>query len=135
MQNVEFLGYKTYPDDLYLIGIATIRITAQIGPNRTTKFVLRFKHSKNKSGDGTFWIGPSYGVTEVGEKKYINAIVCDSRSDEDELMDFIRDSIAALKTAPYAQQATVYGTTGTGTKPTSMDELAHGGGAEAPLPF
>jgi hypothetical protein len=82
MTQYEFLGYKATPTDLYMLGVASVRLYGKV--------VLRYKHVKTKDGTGDFFTSPSYSVAEDGEKKYMQAFMLDSRSDEESLMDFVR---------------------------------------------
>lgn len=100
--NYEFLSYKATPTDPYMLGVATVRLMGKI--------VLRFKHVKTKDGSGDFFTSASYTVTENGEKKYMPCFMLDSRSDEELLIDFVREgyrkSLASQST--YAQSASVH---------------------------
>ena len=81
--NYEFISYKATPTDQYMLGVATVRLFGKI--------ILRYKHVKTKDGTGDFFTSPSYTITENTEKKYLNAFMLDSRSDEELLMEFVRE--------------------------------------------
>jgi len=103
--NYEFISYKATPTDQYILGVATVRLLGKI--------VLRYKHVKTKDGTGDFFTSPSYTITEGLEKKFLSAFMLDSRSDEELLMDFIRDGYRkSLQSSsqPFAQSASVYPT-------------------------
>ena len=87
MNQYEFISYKPTPGDQYMLGVATVRLYGKV--------VLRYKHVKTKDGAGDFFTCPSYTITDDGEKKYMQAFMLDSRSDEETLMEIIRKGYRA----------------------------------------
>lgn len=93
MKSVEFLSYKPYPNDQYLMGIATIRVRVAIAPDRDPeKLVLKFKHVRLKTG-GDFFSTASISYTEDGNKKYADGAAFDSKTTGEELQDFLREEV------------------------------------------
>jgi hypothetical protein len=78
------MSYKHYPDDQYTQASCKVRIDK--------KYVMTFVQKKSKDG-GLFWTAPSIQVTDSGEKKYMAAHMLDSQFENEELMDFIKDSV------------------------------------------
>ena len=87
MNNFEFKSYTPTPNDAYgMMGIAKVKLYGKI--------VINFKHVKTKDGSGSFFCTNNYTMTDaLGEKKYLPCVLLDSRDDEQELQDFIRDSV------------------------------------------
>jgi len=131
MNNYEFLGYKPYPEDPYVNASCKIRIDK--------RYVVVFLHKKKKDGS-MFWAPVSAGVTDAGEKHYLNGFE-DKLTEPEELQDFIRDGVKRaieMKLVHQAQQAapasgTYYphGMAQNTPPPTSMSEVA----ANDNLPF
>ena len=97
MSQFQFMSYKSTPADQYMLGVASVRLYG--------KLILRFKHVKTKDGKGDFFTSPSYGVDEDGQKKYLQAFILDSRAEDEELMDVVRQGYKAYcqqMSAPYA---------------------------------
>lgn len=90
MSNFEFISYKSYPNDQYTKGIATVRIDR--------KYVVRYAEKPTKTG-GVFWAPATHSFTENGEKKYEVGFMLDSRMDEESILDFIRSHVAAIQRA------------------------------------
>lgn len=80
MKDYEFISYRAYPDDPYVAAVATVRILK--------RFVVRYALKKMKNG-GSFWGPANISVNAEGEKKHWQGFLCDSRSEEEELTDFI----------------------------------------------
>lgn len=102
MSHYQFISYKPTPLDQYMLGVATVRLYGKV--------VLRFKHVKTKDGKGDFFTSPSYSIDEGGEKKYLQAFLLDSRAEDEELMDFVREgykSYCRAKSAPVQHVGTV----------------------------
>jgi len=87
MNNFEFISYLPTPTDQFMLGIAKIKAFGKIE--------LRYKHVKTKDGSGTFFACANYTMQDpqTQEKKYIPCFLLDSRSDEEALMDFIRENV------------------------------------------
>lgn len=85
--NFEFVSYIPTPNDQYMLGIAKIKLYGKIE--------LRYKHVKSKDGQGSFFCCANYTMQDpvTQEKKYVPCFLMDSRSDEDALMDAIRDGV------------------------------------------
>jgi hypothetical protein len=84
-QPFELLDYKATPWEKYFLGIATVRLYGKI--------VLRLKQVQTKDKKGYFFTGPSYTIDEQGEKQYLQAIVIDSRAEEEALQSFLRGKL------------------------------------------
>ncbi len=106
MSNLELISYKEYPSDQYTKAIATIRIDG--------KHVVSFAKKLTKTGN-EFWSSPSINVNDQGDKVFIPGYMVDSRMEEKEMMDFVRNCSKLPKKA----EASVH------AKPTSMDEVAN----------
>lgn len=137
-QNFEFKSYIPTPTDQYMLGIAKIKLYGTV--------VANFKHVKTKDGTGDFFCSASYSILDAsGEKKYLPAVMLDSRDDEENLMEFIRHHVhaaiaqkSALKTQQQSNASGVYyphgmaqNTQTAANIPTSMSEVAD----QQPLPF
>lgn len=86
MNNFEFVSYLPTPNDQYMLGIAKVKLFGKIE--------LRYKHVKTKDNTGTFFCCANYTTQDAtGEKKYMPCFLLDSRSDEELLMDTIRDGV------------------------------------------
>jgi hypothetical protein len=86
MNNFEFISYTPTPTDQFMLGVAKVKAYG--------KLELRFKHVKTKDGSGTFFCCANYTTQDSsGEKKYIPCFLLDSRSDEEMLMELIRDGV------------------------------------------
>jgi hypothetical protein len=84
--NFEFKSYIPTPDDQYMLGIAKVKLYGKI--------IVVYKHVKTKDGSGTFFCTQNYSLKDaLGEKKYINCVQLDSRDDEEELMEVIRQGV------------------------------------------
>ncbi len=125
--NFEFKSYIPTPTDQYMLGLAKVKLYGKV--------VANFKHVKTKDGQGDFFCSASYSMTDANnEKKYISCIMLDSRDDEEELQEFIREHVKqsiAQRSAFKAQQAapatgTYYphGMAQNTPAPTSMSEVA-----------
>jgi len=120
MTQYEFIAYKPTPSDQYMLGVATVRLYGKV--------ILRYKHVKTKDGTGDFFTSPSYSVSEDGEKKYLQAFLLDSRSDEEQLQDLIRRGVkAAIQAArnPVAQSQSIF----------DFSQGATGVSPQLPFPF
>lgn len=84
MNNFEFIAYKSYPQDQYTMGIATVRAYG--------KLILKFKHVRKKDG-GNFFCAHQMQVTDDAEKKNVPSFMLDSRAEEEMLMEFIRENV------------------------------------------
>lgn len=82
MRNLELISYKEYPQDPYTKAVTTIRIDG--------KHVVSYAKKMTKSGN-EFWSSPSANVIENGEKVFISGYMPDSRSDEKQIMDFVKN--------------------------------------------
>jgi hypothetical protein len=103
MSQYQFISYKPTPMDQYMMGVATVRLYGKV--------VLRFKHVKTKDGKGDFFTAPSYSIDENGEKKYLQSFMLDSRAEDEELMDFVREGYKAhcrAKSAPVQSEPLVF---------------------------
>ncbi len=119
MSNFEFISYTPTPTDQYMLGIAKVKVYG--------KLELRYKHVKTKDGSGTFFCTSNYTLTDsIGEKKYMPCFLLDSRSDEEILMEIIREGVNRVS----AQQS-ARATNHQGQVVKSMDEVA----ANEELPF
>ena len=134
MKSLEFRSYKSTPNDQYMLGVAEIRVGLADGG----KVVLRYKHVKTKDGTGSFFTPATYSSEENGVKKYIPSIMFDSRSDDEEILEFLRVNVNQSKQnySAFVRQTT----TNTMQYPhglvqnqqaSSMKEVAE----EQPLPF
>ncbi len=87
MNNFEFISYTPTPTDAYMLGIAKIKAFGRIE--------LRFKHVKTKDGTGNFFTCATYTTQDPNtqEKKYTPCFLLDSRSDEELVMEMIRDGV------------------------------------------
>lgn len=133
--NFEFKSYTPTPTDQYMLGIAKVKLYGKI--------IVNFKHVKTKDGSGSFFCTNNYTTTDaMGDKKYIPCVQLDSRDDEQELLDYIRDSVNRIQTQqsvhqgkPVQSQAGAYYPHGMAklaqAAPTSMSEVA----ANEQLPF
>lgn len=137
MKSLEFRNYRQTPNDQYMLGIAEIRLGLADGG----KVVLRYKHVKTKDGTGTFFTPATYSQEENGVKKYIPCFMFDSRSDDEEVLEFVRNSVNTFihgkarpqenssspqwNPNPYLMQQ------GSAQQPNSMKEVVE----EQPLPF
>jgi hypothetical protein len=129
--NFEFKSYIPTPNDQYMLGIAKVKLYG--------KLVVNFKHVKTKDGGSSFFCTQNYTLTDANnEKKYLPCVLLDSRNDEDELMDYIRENVnrvVALRSAQVnqAQQAAPvhYPHGMVQPRSTSMSEVA----ANEQLPF
>jgi hypothetical protein len=99
-QNFEFISYKSTPGDQYMIGIATVKLFGKV--------LVRFKHVKKKDGNGDFFAMQSYAITEDGQKKYLECVLLDSRSDEELLMDAVREGYRKSMQRQSVQEAPVF---------------------------
>lgn len=119
MNNFEFINYTPTPTDQYMLGIAKVKVYG--------KLELRYKHVKTKDGSGTFFCTSNYTLTDsIGEKKYMPCFLLDSRSDEELLMEVIRQGVHQV-----LSQKSVRTTNDQGHVVRSMDEVA----ANEQLPF
>lgn len=85
-QNFEFKSYTPTPTDQYMLGLAKIKLYGKV--------IVVFKHVKTKDGSGTFFCTQNYSLTDgAGEKKYVTCAQLDSRDDEVDLMEFIRENV------------------------------------------
>ncbi len=127
--NFEFKSYTPTPNDQYMLGLAKVKLFGKI--------VINFKHVKTKDGNGTFFCTNNYTLTDTtGEKKYIPCVLLDSRDDEAELQEFIREKVSQvtrLHSASLAQpvQSNAIHYPHGLTQPNSMSEVA----AQEQLPF
>lgn len=98
--NFEFKSYIATPNDQYMLGIAKVKLYGKV--------VANFKHVKTKDGTGDFFCSASYSIQDAnGEKKYLPCVMLDSRDDEEELLNFVRQKsheAIAFKSAHKAQQ-------------------------------
>lgn len=86
MNDFQFISYIPTPNDQYMLGIAKIKAFG--------KLELRYKHVKTKDGSGTFFCTNNFTTQDAsGEKKYLPCFLLDSRSDEENLMDLLRDGV------------------------------------------
>lgn len=89
-QNFEFKSYTPTPNDSYMLGIAKVKLYGKV--------IANFKEVKTKDGSGTFFCTANYtSIDASGEKKYMPCVMLDSRDDEQDLLDFIRDNVNRLK--------------------------------------
>jgi hypothetical protein len=91
MSNFELISYEEYPHDMYTKAVAMVRIE--------NRYVVNYCLKVSKSG-GHFWAPATIGVTQNGEKKYIQAFFCDSMSEQKMLEKFIKDN-ANPETPPH----------------------------------
>lgn len=78
---IEFLSFTPTPEEKHL-GIATIKIYNRI--------ILRWKIVPNKDGSGYFPASASY---KLPDSTYTEAFLLDSRSEDEEVKNFIRNNI------------------------------------------
>lgn len=83
--DIKFKRYTPTPNDQYHLGIVEVAIY--------DKIIMRFKHVKTKDGKGDFYAAPSYTLTDGPEKRYLQAFMLDSRSDDDMLQDVMREGV------------------------------------------
>lgn len=127
-QHFEFKSYTPTPQDPYMLGLAKVKLFGKV--------IATYKEVKTKDGSGTFFCTANYTSTDAsGEKKYMPCIMLDSRDDEQDLLDFIRDNVNRLKAQrsavvnaqPNAQQGAYYPhgmVQNTQAAPISMSEVA-----------
>jgi hypothetical protein len=119
MNNFEFISYTPTPTDQYMLGIVKVKAYG--------KLELRYKHVKTRDGSGTFFCTSNYTLTDtMGEKKYMPCFLLDSRSDEELLMELIRQGVHQV-----INQKSARTTNSQGHVIRSMDEVA----ANEQLPF
>jgi len=96
MENFKFVSYIPTPTDLYMLGVAKVKV-ALMNPGTKQplgELELRYKHVKTKDGTGSFFTPANYSTTDsMGEKKYIPCFLFDSRSLDEEMQDFLRDKV------------------------------------------
>lgn len=108
MSNLELISYKEYPHDQYTKAVCTIRIDG--------KHCVSYGKKMTKQGN-EFWAPATHNVTENGEKKYVEGYLLDSRMEEREVMEFVRN--AGGNKLPRKAEPSVFG-----GQPISMSEAA-----------
>ncbi len=97
-QMFEFKSYTPTPNDQYMLGIAKVKLYGKV--------IANYKHVKTKDGSSTFFCTQNYQtVSESGEKKYLPCVMLDSRDDEQDLLDFIRDNVNKIMAQRSVHQA------------------------------
>ena len=87
MKEYQFLKYESTPGEKHL-GVATIKAFGRI--------VLRYKIVPTKDGSGFFPASASYKMTSPeGEDIYLACFLIYSRSDEEEIVAFIKANVKA----------------------------------------
>lgn len=133
-QMFEFKSYTPTPNDQYMLGIAKVKLYGKI--------IANYKHVKTKDGSSSFFCTQNYMMIDplTQEKKYIPCVMLDSRDDEQDLLDYIRDCVNKVLSQRSAHQAqAVQPLTGSyyphgmvqQTQPNTMSEVA----AQEQLPF
>ena len=99
MNGVEFLGYTATPNDKFVLGFSTIRLTLK----DDRKVIVRHKKVKSKNG-GDFFCSASFCKEDMGDKKYYSAFEFDSRTDDEMFREMIqkksRESEPSAHVAP-----------------------------------
>ncbi len=97
MRNFEFISYIPTPNDQYgMLGIAKAKAYGKIE--------LRFKHLKTKDGTSSFFCMSNYTMVDaMGEKKYLPCIMIDSRTEEEELQEVMREGVNRVLSQRSAQ--------------------------------
>lgn len=89
-QHFEFKSYTPTPQDPYMLGLAKVKLYGKV--------IATYKEVKTKDGSGTFFCTANYTSTDAsGEKKYMPCVMLDSRDDEQDLLDFIREKVNQVK--------------------------------------
>jgi len=83
MKNFEFISYKSTKEDKYMLGVATVKAYGKI--------LLRYKHIAGKEGRGDFFVAPNISYTEMSDKKNLSGFMLDSRIEEEDLVDLLRE--------------------------------------------
>ena len=84
---IQFLKYEPTPNEKHL-GIATVKLYGKI--------ILRYKIVPTKDGAGYFPAPASYKMpSDDGTDKYIGAFMLDSVSENEELINLIREHVKA----------------------------------------
>jgi len=86
MNSVEFLGYTQTPNDKFILGFSTVRLTLSDGK----KVVVRHKKVKSKNG-GDFFCSASFCKEDSGDKKWYNCVEFDSRTDDDMFREMLQN--------------------------------------------
>lgn len=96
--NHEFLRYDPTPDEQYFSGIVTIRLYGRL--------IVRYKVVDKKDGSGYFIAPPNYRVTDPlsGDAKYLDAIMIDSKMENDDLQSMMRQCINKARNQNAQQQ-------------------------------
>lgn len=84
MNNFEFIKYEPTPNGKQL-GIVTAKAY--------NKIILRLKVVSKKEGSGYFPTAPAIRLGDDSNPIYLSAFMLDSRSDEEEFMQVIRNGI------------------------------------------
>lgn len=88
-ENFEYISYQKAPEEEKYLGIITLRVLKS--------FIVRYKIILTKDGKGYFPASPSLKIVdEIGER-YVPSFYLDSHTENDSLMQFIRDKISELK--------------------------------------
>lgn len=87
MNNHEFISYVATPNEQYFSGIATVKLYGRL--------IAKYKVVDKKDGSGYFIAPPNYRVTDPlsGDAKYIDAIMIDSKMENDDLQAMMRQCI------------------------------------------
>lgn len=108
----QFISYIPTPNDKYIMGIGKVKAFDRIE--------LRYKRVRSKDGSGSFFACASYSLdTESGSKAYTPCFLLDSRSDEEAIMELLKQGAKKVDEATSVHA------------PSSMDEVADSG----QLPF
>lgn len=88
MSDFEFLHYLPTPQEQYFRGVATIRAYGKV--------IIKYKVINRKDGNGFFIAAPNYKlpVGENGAPKYVDAIMFDSKLENDELQELLRNEVS-----------------------------------------
>ena len=113
----EFISYKAYPDDMYTKAIAKVRIDG--------KHVVAFAQKQMKDGSA-FWSNASIQVNDGGEKRYIQGYMIDSRSEEEMLLEFVKDNVKRVNSGTVQMSASAF---------QGAPQVQHGVTDNEPLPF
>ena len=97
MNDLRFIKYQETPNEKY-VGIMTIMVKG---------IILRYKIVKTKDGNSLFPAAASYKINEGDEDKYINAFCMDSQSEQELLMDFLKEKISAISAAKHQKSNTI----------------------------
>jgi hypothetical protein len=113
MNNFEFVKYEVTPNDNHL-GIATVKAFGKI--------ILRLKIVEKKSGDGYFPTAPSIRMGIEPNITYVSSFMLDSRSDEEELMNIVRNGIRPHMSQPKDKDPNIASTLGSSNVASTQEE-------------